>query len=150
MGDGKMQWKKRVNVDKVKDTQLSFEKKCNVSKVDPCSVCGEQVSCNSIQCTKCQRWVHCCCFDVPGQVSLLSCRDVFVCRTCLGHNYSAEENLEFKRWRLKVLSSSSDHFRNIMWRLSWEFRAQKKNGCYHFWKHFIRAVAYRPENMTSV
>ena len=26
---------------------------------------------------------------VPRQVSLLSCRDVFVCRICLGHNCSA-------------------------------------------------------------
>ena len=28
---------------------------------------------------------------------LLSCRDVFVCRTCLGHNCSIEEKSEFKR-----------------------------------------------------
>ena len=35
--------------------------------------------------------------DVSRQVSLLSCRDVFVCRTCLGHNCSVEEMLEFKR-----------------------------------------------------
>ena len=33
---------------------------------------------------------------MPRQVSLLSCQDVFVCRTCLGHNPSVEENLEFK------------------------------------------------------
>ena len=33
---------------------------------------------------------------MPRQVSL-SCRDVFVCRTCLGHNCSVEEKLEFKR-----------------------------------------------------
>ena len=37
------------------------------------------------------------CSDVPRQVSLLSCRDVFVCRTCLGHNCSVEEKLELKR-----------------------------------------------------
>ena len=42
------------------------------------------------------RWVHRRCSDVPGQVSLLSCRDFFVCRTCLGDNCSVEENLEFK------------------------------------------------------
>ena len=29
-------------------------------------------------------------------MSLLSCWDVFACRTCLGHNCS-EEKLEFKR-----------------------------------------------------
>ena len=58
--------------------------------------CGEQVGCNSIECTKCQSRVHCCCY-VPRQVSLLSCWDVFVCRTCLDHNCSVEEKLEFKR-----------------------------------------------------
>ena len=31
------------------------------------------------------------------QVSLLSYQDVFVCRTCLVHNCSVHENLEFKR-----------------------------------------------------
>ena len=30
-------------------------------------------------------------------MSLLSCRDVFVCRTCIGHNCLVEEKLEFKR-----------------------------------------------------
>ena len=38
-----------------------------------------------------------CCSGVPRQLSLLSCWDVFVCRTCLGHNCSVEEKLEFKK-----------------------------------------------------
>ena len=46
---------------------------------------------------KCHRWVHCHCSDVPRQMSLLSCQDVFVRRTCLGHNCSLEDKLEFKR-----------------------------------------------------
>ena len=62
----------RVNVDKTKGKQLSFGKKSSVSKVDPCGVCGERVGCNSIQCTKCQRWVHRRCSDVPRQVILVS------------------------------------------------------------------------------
>ena len=86
----------RVNVDKTKGMQLSFGKKSSVSKVDPCGVCGARVVCNSIQCTKCQRWVHRRCSDVPRQVSLLSCQDIFVCRTCLCHNCSVVEKLEFK------------------------------------------------------
>ena len=65
--------------------------------MDPCGVCGERVGCNSLQCTKCQTKVHPCWSDVLRQVSLLSCRDVFVCRTCLGHNCLVEEKLEFKR-----------------------------------------------------
>ena len=40
-------------------------------RVDPFGACIERVDCNSIQCTKC-----------PRQVSLLPCRDVFVCITC--------------------------------------------------------------------
>ena len=86
----------RVNVDKTKGMQLSFGKKSSLSKVDPCGVCGERVGCNSIQCMKCQRWVHGRCSDVPRQVNLLSCRDIFVCRTCLRHNCSVVEKLEFK------------------------------------------------------
>ena len=87
----------RMTVDNTKGMQLLFGKKSIVLKVDPCGVCGERVGCNSIQCTKCQRWVHRRCSDVPRQVSLLSCWDVFVCSTCLGHNCSLEEKLEFKR-----------------------------------------------------
>ena len=45
---------------------------------------------------KCQRWVDGCCSDMPRQVSLLLCWDVFVCRTFLGHNYLVEEKLKFK------------------------------------------------------
>ena len=55
----------RVNVDKTKGMHLLFGKKSVVSKVDPCGVCGEWVGCNSIQCTKWQKWVRCCCSDVP-------------------------------------------------------------------------------------
>ena len=87
----------RVNVDKAKGMELLFGQKNCVLKVDPCCVSGKRVGCNLVQCTKCQRWVHRHCSDVPRQVSPLSCWDVFVCRTCLGHNCSAEEKLEFKR-----------------------------------------------------
>ena len=87
----------RVNVSKTKGMQLLLGKKNSFSKVDPCGICGEQIHCNSIQCTKCQRWVYGCCSDVPRQVSLLSCQDVFVCRTCLDYNSSAGEKLEVKR-----------------------------------------------------
>ena len=77
--------------------QLLFREKSNVLEVDLCGVCGEGVDCNSIHYTKCQRWVHLRCSDVPRQVSLLSFRDIFVCRSCLGHNCSVEGKLEFKR-----------------------------------------------------
>ena len=81
----------RVNVDKTEGMQLLFGKKSSVSKVDSCAVFSERVCCSSILCTKCQSWVHCHCSSVRRQVGVLSCRDVFVCRTCLGHNCSVEE-----------------------------------------------------------
>ena len=87
----------RVNVDKPKSMQLLFGKKSSVSKVHPCGVCGKRLCCSSIQCTKCQRWVYRRCSDMTRQVSLVSFCDVFVCRTCLGHDCSVEEKLEFKR-----------------------------------------------------
>ena len=68
----------RANVNKMKGIQLLIGKKSNVSKVDLCGVCDQQVGCNYIQCTKCQKWVQCCCSDVPRQVRLPSYRDVFV------------------------------------------------------------------------
>ena len=34
---------------------------------------------------------------MPRQVILVSCCDVFVCKTCLGHNFSEVGKLEFKR-----------------------------------------------------
>ena len=73
-------WKKAIK----KGMQLLFGKKSSVSKVYPCSVCGEQVAYNSVHCMKCQRWVHHHCYDMPRQVSLLSCPDVFVCSIYLG------------------------------------------------------------------
>ena len=86
-----------MNVNKTKGMPLLFGKKRSVLKVDPCGVCGEWVGCNSIQYTKYLRWVYRGCSDVPWQVSLLSCWDVSVCRTCLGHSCSVEKMLEFKR-----------------------------------------------------
>ena len=74
----------RVNVGKTKCMQLLFGRKSHVSRVDSCSICGKQIGCNSIQCTKCHRWIRGRCSDVPRLVGLLSCRDVFFCRTYLG------------------------------------------------------------------
>ena len=54
-----------MNVDKTKVIQLLFGNESSVSKVDHCGVCGERVGCKSIHCTKCLRWVHRGCSDVP-------------------------------------------------------------------------------------
>ena len=44
--------------------------------MDPGGVCGERVGCNSIGCTKCQRWVYRRCSD--GTRQMISYRDVFI------------------------------------------------------------------------
>ena len=92
--EGKGVW---VNVDKTKGMQLLFRKKSSVSKWILVVSVGSGLVLYSIKCTKCQRWVHRYFHDVPRQVNLLSCLDVFVCRTCLGPNCTVEEKLEFKR-----------------------------------------------------
>ena len=74
----------RANVSKTKCMQSLFGRKSCVSRVDSCGICDEQVGCNSIQCTKCHRWIRGRCSDMARQVRLLSCRDVFYCRTYLG------------------------------------------------------------------
>ena len=88
-------------------------------KADSCGVCGERVGCNSIQCTKYQRWVHPSCSDVSRQVSLLSCRDVFICRTCLGHNCSMEK-LEFKRGEDVLGEVEKFCYLGDKWCVNWE------------------------------
>ena len=86
-----------MNVEETKRMQLFYDKKAKVSKVDPCSVCGKLVRHSSFRCTKCQRWVHRRCSDVPRRVSLLSCQDVFVCMMCLGHNCLVKKSRIQKR-----------------------------------------------------
>ena len=71
--------------------KVAFRKRILVVPV----VSGLVVILFSVQNVK--RWVHHRCSDVSRQVSLRSCWDVFVCRTCLGHDCSVEEKLEFKR-----------------------------------------------------
>ena len=46
----------------------------------PCFVCGKGVGRNSVQCTKCQHWVHKRCSGVHG--SLTKEKD-FTCRKCI-------------------------------------------------------------------
>ena len=76
--------------------QLLFGKKSSVLKVDPCGVCGEQFGCNSFQCTKCQRWVHRHCSEMPRQVVYYHA-GMSLSVEHLGYNCSGEEKLEFKR-----------------------------------------------------
>ncbi|XP_065325211.1 uncharacterized protein LOC135931830 [Gordionus sp. m RMFG-2023] len=58
----------------------------------PCGACGKGVARNSIQCTRCQKWVHNRCSG--KKVSLMLARMTFICRTCMKviHNSDNIEN----------------------------------------------------------
>ncbi|XP_065321326.1 uncharacterized protein LOC135928791 [Gordionus sp. m RMFG-2023] len=47
----------------------------------PCGVCAKGVARNSIQCTRCQKWVHKICSGKKG--SLMLERMTFICKTCM-------------------------------------------------------------------
>ena len=91
----------RVNVDK-----KGYDKKIVLRRWFFVSLVSGLVGCNSIYCAKCQSWVHCRCSDVPRQqVSLLSCWDVFACRTCLGYHCSVEEKWSFLNFTSLLLNN---------------------------------------------
>ena len=48
----------RMNGGKTEGIQLLFGMKSSLSKADPCGVYGGLAGSNSIQCIKCQKWVH--------------------------------------------------------------------------------------------
>jgi hypothetical protein len=47
----------------------------------PCGVCGKGVASNSLQCTKCRKWVHKRCSNIKGGLQAASA--TFVCRKCV-------------------------------------------------------------------
>ena len=89
----------RVNVDKTKGMQLLFGKKRSVSKVIlvVSVVSGLVVILFNVRNVRGGFIVV---VHMSRQVSQLSCWDIFVCRTCLGHNCSVEEKLEFKKVKM--------------------------------------------------
>ena len=48
----------------------------------PCGVCRKGVHANSVQCTKCKKWIHKWCSGVCGDLSRVA--DGFSCRRCDG------------------------------------------------------------------
>ena len=72
--------KKKTNVNKTK----AFYTRRNFVRMQmrkyPCSVCGKGVGRNSVQCTKCQHWVHKRCSGVHGN---LTQEKDFTCKKCI-------------------------------------------------------------------
>ena len=70
----------KINVNKTK----AFYTRRNFVRMQmrkyPCSVCGKGVGRNSVQCTKCQHWLHKRCCGVHG--SLTREKD-FTCKKCI-------------------------------------------------------------------
>ena len=71
----------KVNMNKTK-VMISEESHNGVQNTGrwPCGVCGRGVGRNSIQCTKCQKWVDRKCSGIKG--SMIKVSKSFVCRSC--------------------------------------------------------------------
>ena len=82
-----IRWKKalqekemKINVNKTKAFYIRRNFVRMQMRKYPCSVCGKGVGRNSVQCTKCQHWVHKRCSGVHG--SLTQEKD-FTCKKCI-------------------------------------------------------------------
>ena len=53
----------------------------------PCGVCNKGVGSNSLQCTRCQKWVHKKCSGIKGSMSKVA--KSFICSGCLNPVTSA-------------------------------------------------------------
>ena len=71
----------KVNMGKTKVMVSGMGIK-EVSGKWPCGVCRKGVGANSVQCTRCQKWVHKKCSGVKGTLSKVA--QSFVCRVCKG------------------------------------------------------------------
>ena len=72
----------RVNMNKTK-VMISGERQMVWQKTArwPCEVCNKGVVSSSLQCTRCQKWVHKKCSGIKGSMSKLA--KSFICRGCL-------------------------------------------------------------------
>ena len=78
----------RVNMNKTK-VMISGERQMVRQKAArwPCGVCSKGVGSNSLQCTRCQKWVHKKCSGIKGSLSKVA--KSFICRGCLNPVTSA-------------------------------------------------------------
>jgi len=77
------------NIQKTKAMKIRVKRaKGPVSKIDPCSMCGERVKINAIQCTACKAWVHKRCSGDRG--ALTRVKD-YECGRCKGSHDDARK-----------------------------------------------------------
>ena len=68
----------------------------------PCDVCGRGVGRNSIQCTKCQKWVHRKCSGIKGRMIKVS--KIFVGTGCTDQQASMDRtSMDNWRWCIEVI-----------------------------------------------
>jgi hypothetical protein len=72
----------KMNVGKTKVMSSDVKGSPAVSGKCPYSVCNKGVGSNSIQCTKCLKWVHGRCSGIKGRLPIANTG--FECKTCLG------------------------------------------------------------------
>ena len=70
----------KVNLGKTKMMISGSEGEINVSKIDPCGLCGKRVMANSLSCTKCMKWIHGRCAKMRRVTPSLAKH--FVCAQC--------------------------------------------------------------------
>ena len=92
----------KINVNKTK----AFYTRRNFVRMQmqkyPCSACGKEVGRNSMQCTKCQHWVHKRCSGVHG--SLTQAKD-FTCKKCIPGVLFEDED--------KMITSDGDNIKVV-------------------------------------
>ena len=96
-------WKKaldnhglKINVNKTKGFYTGGKVVRMQTRKFPCSVCGNGMGRNSLQCTKCQYRIHKKCSGIHGKVASIN---GFICKRCLGLvATSMEENITLDQW----------------------------------------------------
>jgi hypothetical protein len=84
----------KVNTEKTKVMECNRKIRAQINTTNgvkwPCAICSNGVGANSIQCTRCQMWVHRKCSGVVRPLSKLS--GPFVCAKCTGQIQTATAN----------------------------------------------------------
>ena len=94
----------RVSLGKTKVMVSEMEEETFDRKIDPCSVCGTRVMCNSVLCTACGKWVHARC-TVKRKVAVCLNKN-FVCKKCISMVKTSRDQMKncVMVWKLQASS----------------------------------------------
>ena len=94
----------RVNMNKTK-VMISGERQIVWQKAArwPCGVCNKGVGSNSLQCTRCQKWVHKKCSGIKGSMSKVAKTWKEVVREdCQARKLNKEDAMDRCKWRKMI------------------------------------------------